>query len=42
MTASMNVKAGMKLLTAEARVRELYSIPIYPDNQATNLPSGPT
>ena len=32
MTASMKVKAGVRLLTADARVGELYSIPIYPHN----------
>ena len=42
MTASMKVKAGVRLLTAEARVGELYSIPIYSDNRARNLPSVPT
>ena len=42
MTVSMKVKAGVRLLTAEARVGELYSIPIYSDNRARNLPSGPT
>lgn len=32
MTASMKVKAGVKLPMAEARVGELYSMPIYPHN----------
>ena len=33
MTASMEVKAGVnKLPMAEARVGELYSMPIYPHN----------
>lgn len=39
MTASTKVKAGVRLLMAEARVAELYSIPLYPQIEPTDLPS---
>lgn len=38
MMASTKVKAGVRLLKAEARVGELYSIPLYAHMLAENLP----
>ena len=38
MTANMKVNAGVRLLTAEERAGELYSIPLYPHMLDENLP----
>jgi len=38
MIASMKVKAGIRLLRAEARVGEVYLSPLYPQSCAVSLP----